>query len=186
MSEEISDYEHNDIKYERILRRQCNSLEHMYNLHKYHHYGYAGVSKFMGFSNHRPWFEKLKKHLRKASRHKPYFNIVMSLLNINNESELISNDIYGLDPQLITNMLGEVVTDPVERRERVWEVRDTLERIAYTYGFREHANEFYMHIKGHEEVKRLKDIQVDYDDEDGIANFDFVYQWYIVNKFQKY
>lgn len=73
-------------------------------------------------SGNKKWLGELKKHLRIASRRKPYFNIVISLLNISDGNELISNDIYGLDHQLITNMLGDVVTDRIERRLRVWEV----------------------------------------------------------------
>lgn len=45
MSEETNYNEHNEVKYERILRRQCKSLENMYTSYKYHPYHCAQVSK---------------------------------------------------------------------------------------------------------------------------------------------
>lgn len=184
MSEGTNYNQHNEVKYERILRKQCKSLENMYTSYKYRPYHCAQASKYVGTSNNKKWLGELKKHLRIASRRKPYFNIVISLLNISDGNELISNDIYGIDHQLITNMLGDVVTDPIERRLRVWEVRDTLEKIACSFGFDELAEEVYRNCKDHDDVKKLMDMQVYYDEEDGIMNFDFVYQWYIVNIFQ--
>mgnify|MGYP004711131773 CR=1 FL=1 len=64
--------------------------------------------------------------------------------------------------------------------------RDTLERIAYSFGFRERAEKFYENFRDHDEIKMLMDMQVYYDEEDGIMNLDFVYQWYLVNKYLKH
>lgn len=184
MSEGTNYNQHNEVKYARILGMQSDSLEDKYEEFEYDPNQYQEVSKYHRRLDTRRWLESLKIHLREVGRHEPYFNIVRSLLNISDGNELISNDIYGLDHQLITNMLGDVVTDPIERRLRVWMVKNTLQEIAYSFGFDELAGEVYRNCKDHDDVKKLMDTQVYYDEEDGVMNLDFVYQWYIVNRFQ--
>lgn len=173
-----------DEKYEKVLKMQVDLLKDMYTEHKYNPTNHVKLPKYDRKLETRKWLEDLKEHLREAGNGHPFKDIVRGLLNISSDEELMKDNIYGLNHKCITTMLGSVVTDVTEREQRVWRVRNTLEKIANSFGFRDLAKEIYNTSKDLIEVKRLRDGLVMFNEDDGISNFDFIYQWYIVNRCQ--